>query len=239
MNEAKKKNRVFIDLSRELHHRTPTHPAHPPVTLMHWNNHDEIKWAEDIKFSSSSLFITMGDHAGTHVDAPVHFDEREGAASIDQMPLENFYTSAFCLDLSHKPLKSDITIDDLEQAEKASGQKIEKGDTIFLYMGFNDRVKIESPQYLTDFSGLTKESAEWLGGKGIVSFGVEAISPGRLGKNNYQVHLVCRDMGFTHMESLVNLDKLVGIGRFMFAGFPLKIRGGTGSPIRAVAIIEK
>src|SRR5690606_8981547 len=102
------------------------------------------------------------------------------------------------LDLSHKPLKSDITIEDLQAAEKASGETIQKGDTIFLYMGFNDRVKIESPQYLSDFSGLTKESAEWLGAKGIVSFGVEAISPGRPGKNNYQVHLVCRDMGFTH-----------------------------------------
>ena len=74
--------------------------------------------------------------------------------------------------------------------------------------------------------------------KGIVSFGVEPLAP-VVRKMNYLVHLVCRDLGFTHMESLVNLDKLVGIGRFTFAGFPLKIRGGTGSPIRAVAIVEK
>lgn len=52
------------------------------------------------------------------------------------------------------------------------------------------------------------------------------------------MHLVCRNMGFTHMESLCNLDKLVGQGRFRFIGFPLKIRGGSGSPIRAVAVLD-
>ncbi|MGI9378115.1 MAG: cyclase family protein, partial [Methyloligellaceae bacterium] len=57
----------------------------------------------------------------------------------------------------------------------------------------------------------------------------------RPGKHQFEVHIVCREMGFTHMESLMNLDKLVGEGRFRFIGFPLKIQGGTGSPIRAVA----
>jgi kynurenine formamidase len=52
------------------------------------------------------------------------------------------------------------------------------------------------------------------------------------------VHHVCRDLGFTHMEGLVNLDKLVGKGRFRFIGFPLRIKGGTGSPIRAVAWLD-
>ncbi len=69
-------------------------------------------------------------------------------------------------------------------------------------------------------------------------FGVEAVSPGRPGRNNFEVHHVCRDLGFTHMEGLVNLDKLVGKGRFRFIGFPLKIKGGTGSPIRAVAWLD-
>ena len=55
----------------------------------------------------------------------------------------------------------------------------------------------------------------------------EAVSPGRPGRNNVEVHHVCRDLGFTHMEGLVNLDKLVGKGRFHFIGFPLKIKGCT------------
>ena len=51
--------------------------------------------------------------------------------------------------------------------------------------------------YLTDFPGLTKESATWLGSQGIGMFGVEAVSPGRPGRNNFEVHHVCRDLGFT------------------------------------------
>ena len=69
-------------------------------------------------------------------------------------------------------------------------------------------------------------------------FGVEAAIPGRPGKNNFEVQLVCRDMGFTHLEGFANLDRVVGKGRFRFIGFPLKIRGGTGSPIRPVAVFE-
>ena len=83
-----------------------------------------------------------------------------------------------------------------------------------------------------------EESATWLGRKGIGMFGVEAVSPGRPGRNNFEVHHVCRDLGFTHMEGLVNLDKLVGKGRFRFIGFPIKIKGGTGAPIRAVAWLD-
>ena len=228
----------LVDLSRTIRHRTPTFPAHPPVTMMVWNDHDEVKQADGVTFTSKSLFLTMGDHAGTHVDAFSHFDSSPDARSIDQMPLERFYTEAICLDLAHKPLQSDVTIADLEAAERASGETIQAGDTVFLYLAFNDRVPLTDPRYLTHFSGLTKESATWLGKRGINAFGVEAVSPGRPGGTNYEVHMVCRDLGFTHMESLVNLHELVGQGRFRFIGFPLKIEGGTGSPIRAVAVLE-
>jgi kynurenine formamidase len=183
------------------------------------------------------MVISMGDHAGTHVDAPAHCDARPTALSIDQVPLENFYTEAVCLDLSHVPLKSDVLVEDLEQAEQRARVTIQPRDTVFLYMAVHERL-FGTPAYVTDFPGLTKESAEWLGRKGIVSFGVEAVSPGRPGRNNFLVHLVCRDLGFTHMESLCNLDKLVGKGRFRFIGFPLKIKGGSGSPIRAVAVMD-
>jgi kynurenine formamidase len=51
-------------------------------------------------------------------------------------------------------------------------------------------------------------------------FGVEAVSPGRPGRNNFAVHHVCRDLGFTHVEGLINLDQVVGKGRFKFIGSP-------------------
>lgn len=228
----------LVDLSRELHHRTPTLPNHPPVVMTEFGTHADIRRDGDVTFSSRTMVMTMGDHSGTHVDAPSHFDARPGALTVDQMSLENFYTEAVCLDLSHMPLKSDVLVEDLVEAERQAGVTIEPRDTVFLYMAVHERL-FGTPGYLSDFPGLVKESAEWLGRKGIVSFGVEAPSPGRPGRNNFLVHLVCRDMGFTHMECLCNLDKLVGKGRFRFIGFPLKIRGGSGSPIRAVAVLDE
>jgi kynurenine formamidase len=227
----------LIDLSGEIFHKCPTLPNHPPVTIVDYQTHDTIREAEGVKFSCASKFITLGEHTASHVDAPVHFDARAGAMAIDEVPLENFYTEAVCLDLSHKPLKSDINIGDLEEAVAVAGIDIRPRDTVLLHMAHYQRT-FGTPAFLTDFPGLVKESAEWLGHKGIVAFGVEAVSPGRPGKHNFEVHLVCRDMGFTHYEGLTNLDKVVGKGRFRFIAFPLKIRGGTGSPVRAVAVID-
>lgn len=53
-----------------------------------------------------------------------------------------------------------------------------------------------------------------------------------------EVHHICGELGFTHYENMINLDQLIGRGRFRFIGLPLKIRGGTGSPVRAVAVFE-
>jgi kynurenine formamidase len=227
----------LIDLSRDIHHKMQRLPNHPMVIISAFTTHEEKREADGYAFSSAVTSLNMGDHSGTHVDAPVHFDDRPDAMTIDQMPLEHFFTEAVCLDLSHKPLKSDISIEDLQQAEAAAGVEIKPGDTVLLHMDFYRRT-YGSEAYITDFPGLTKESATWLGRRGIRMFGVEAVSPGRPGRNNFEVHHVCRDLGFTHMEGLVNLEKLVGRRRFRFIGFPLKIRGGTGSPIRAVAWLD-
>jgi len=228
---------TLIDLSRDIYHKMPRLLNHPSIIIAPYSTHAEIREADGYKFSAATLALAMGDHAGTHVDAPCHFDSRPGAKSIDEMPLETFFTEAICLDLSHKPLKSDISIGDLEQALTVAKVAIRPKDTVLLHMNFFRR-SYGTEGYLTDFPGLTRGSATWLTKQGIGMFGVEAVSPGRPGRNNFEVHHVCRDHGITHMEGLVNLDKLVGKGRFRFIGFPLKIRGGTGSPIRAVAWLD-
>ncbi len=227
----------LIDLSREIHHRMPVHPAHPPVVVATWYDHDEKKRAGDTVFSSKALSISFSDHAGTHVDAPVHFDARPGAASIDEMPLERFYTSAICLDLSHVPLRHAASVPEMEAALAASGQEIRPGDTVLIHMGTNARL-LGTPAYTRDFPGLADTSVHWLADRGIRMFGVEAVSPAPEGEPNYQAHLACAQRGITHIECLANLDRLVGRGRFRFIGFPLRIRGGTASPIRAVALFE-
>ena len=125
--------------------------------------------------TSKALSIAMSDHAGTHVDAPVHFDPRPGALSIDQVPLEKFYTEAICLDLSHVPLKHAITLAEMEAALAASGQEIRRGDTVLIWMATNERL-LGKPGYLHDFPGLSLPAVHWLADRGIGMFGVEEFS---------------------------------------------------------------
>ena len=228
----------IVDLSREIFHRTHTHPSHPPVIITVWDDHDNKFTAGETTFSSKALSLSFSDHAGTHVDAPIHFDDRPGAATIDEVPLENFITPGICLDLSHIPLKHAISVAEMEEALAKSGQEIKPKDTVLVYMATNDRLLGKVGQYEHDFPGLSLEAIHWLADKGIGMFGVEAVSPALEGEQNFKAHKACAERGITHIECLANLDKLVGRGRFQFIGLPLKIRGGTASPIRAIAIFN-
>src|SRR6202171_3815558 len=165
----------LIDLSREIYAKMPRLPKHPSVIITSYTTHEEKRIADGYSFSSAVFSLNMGDHSGTHVDAPVHFDETPGAKSIDEIPLENFFPEAVAPALSQKPLKSDISIADLEAAEKAAGIEIRPKDTVLLHMDFYRRA-FGTEGYITDFPGLTKESATWLGNKGITMLGVEAAS---------------------------------------------------------------
>ena len=66
----------IVDLSRELYHKTPTYPGHPPVIHGVWTTHEESFAASGNVHGLSSMFISMPDHAGTHIDAFRHFDKR-------------------------------------------------------------------------------------------------------------------------------------------------------------------
>ena len=105
---------ILIDLSRDIEHKMAVLPNHPQVIITQFGTHDEVRTADGYAFSSATMALVLGDHAGTHVDAPRHFNADPKALSIDQVPLENYFTEAICLDLSHKPLKSDISIEDLQ-----------------------------------------------------------------------------------------------------------------------------
>ena len=76
----------IIDLSRELYHRTPSYPGHPPIMHGMWKDHaDSLKDSGNV-WGLSSMFISMPDHGGTHIDAPRHFCPT--GVSIDKYPLE-------------------------------------------------------------------------------------------------------------------------------------------------------
>lgn len=223
----------IIDLSQEIYAGMPVFPGLPEVAITVHASHEEWDGITDSDVVSPAVNrLEMGEHTGTHVDAISHMARRHRGRSIDTMPLTMFYTEGICLDLSHKGLMELIETADLERA--LTGQEIKRGDTVLLYTDHYRRA------FGTDDwhrgPGVSAEAARWLGGQGIAAFGVETASPGVRGVSNREVHHVCGEMGFTHYENLINLYRLIGRGRFRFIGLPLRIRGGTGSPVRAVAV---
>ncbi len=223
----------IVDLSRDLYHRTPSYPGQPPVIHGVWKTHEEA-FAESGNIQGNSvMFFSMADHAGTHIDAPRHFGK--SGMPMDEYPLENCIVPGICLDLRHIAPRAEIGPDDLAAALKASGQTVPQGGTILLCTGHHART-FPTVAYSTDNSGVNEAATAWLADQGIVHFGIDSMRPGPEGRINALVHKVCLELGITHMESLCNLEALLGQGPFTFIGLPLKFRGGTGSPIRAVAV---
>ncbi len=227
----------IIDLSQDIYDGMPVFKDLPQVTMTIHNSHEEWNGIENPKTKTPAVHkLVLGEHTGTHVDAINHMAKEHIGKSIDTMPLSMFYTEGICLDLSHKQLRDLISIEDIENALKKHHLEIKKNDTVLIYTNHYNQY-FETKDWKNG-PGLTAECARWLGEQKISAFGVETMSPGVSGISNKAVHHICGKLNFTHYENLINLDQLIGRGRFRFIGLPLKIRGGTGSPVRAVAIFQ-
>jgi len=227
----------IVDLSQEIFSGMPVFPGLPEVSItMHVSHEEWDEISERETLSPAVNRLEMGEHTGTHVDAINHMARQYRDQSIDTMPLTMFYTEGICLDLSHKGLRELIEPPDLEHALSQAGLDIRQGDTVLLYTDHYRRAfGTEDWQH---GPGISTDAARWLGRQKIAAFGVETMAPGVLKVSNKEVHHICGEMGFTHYENMVNLYLLIGRGRFRFIGLPLRIRGGTGSPVRAVSVFE-
>jgi kynurenine formamidase len=225
----------LIDLSQEIYQGMSIFPMHQPTFIMVNMTYEENKkktGSKTLGFSARNLLIS--EHAGTHTDAVSEFEP--SGATIDRMPLEYFWGSAICADLSHVPSSRYIEPRDLETAVRNSGQRIRENDIFLMYTGHYDR-NFDTDLWQTDYSGLSYAGAKWLAEQGVVNIGVDAPSIDHTKDLDFSGHRVCGEYGITNTENLCNLHLLVG-RRFLFFGLPLKIRGGSGSPIRAVALVE-
>ena len=227
----------IIDLSQEIFPGMPVFDGHPQVDMLPAVTHEQREKLDNPSTVSPVVHhLHLSEHTGTHVDAFNHFARKHYGRSIDTMPLEMFYTEGICLDLSYKNSLELIEIEDMQKALTESAQEIKPRDTVLLYSDHFRRCWGTSQW--DDGPGITAEVARWLGDRRVSAFGVETRSPGVMGVSNVEVHRICGEMNFTHYENMVNLYRLVGRGRFRFIALPLRIRGGTGSPVRAIAVFE-
>lgn len=227
----------LIDLSQEIYQGMSVFPMHQKTYIMTNMTHEENMKAtgsNTLGFSARSLIIS--EHGGTHSDGVWEYNPN--GPTIDKMPLEYFWGSAICLDLSHIRYPDYIEIRDLENALGRSGQEIRRGDIVLLYTGHHNR-NFGTEMFQTNYTGLGYEAAKWLAEKGVVNIGVDAPAIDQTPDDiDFSAHLVCGEYNITNTENLCNLD-MVADKRFLYIGLPLKIREGTGSPIRAVALLEE
>lgn len=226
----------LIDLSQEIYQGMPIYPGHQKTVIWTHHTHEEVAKNFEGGFSYQSRGVLFSDHGPTHVDAISHLDPRPEAPSIEKMPLETFYGQATCIDVAHKKPHDYISAADMEEALARSGAELRPGDILLIYTGTFDRLA-GTADYTSQYPGLDESASNWLVEKGVKTFGVDCPSPDNPISRTYPCHMMCREHGLTHYENLANLDRLVG-KRFTFIGFPLRFRDGTGSPVRAVAVLE-
>jgi len=232
--EILKRRIRVVDLTREIFEGMPVWFGHQKTFINTNQTHDQFKdiYKTELGFEAHNLLIS--EHAGTHTDAVFEYD-RNGP-TIDKSPLEYYYGDAICLDVSHIQYPDWITETVLEQALQKSGLDIRPGDTVLLYTGVGDQFYPDLA-YTDKYPGLTREAALWLARQGIVNIAVDNVAIDHSDDTDFSGHVVCGEYGIVNTEGLTNLDQVAG-QRFLYFGLPLLIRDGTGSPIRAIAVLD-
>jgi kynurenine formamidase len=226
----------IIDLTQNIYEGMPLYGIHQKTFIMTNQTHEQSKAATGSDLGFYARNILMSEHCGTHSDATLEF--LPGGKDIIEMPMECFFGSAICVDLSHKRYPEYIEVEDLKQAIAKSGQELRKGDIFLMYTGLYNR-EYPGEGYKNNYTGVSYEAAKWLAENGVVNIGVDAPAIDQTPDDlTFAGHKVCGEYGITNTENLANLDKVVN-KRFLYSGLPLRILGGTGSPIRAVALIEE
>lgn len=208
-----------------------------PVIIPHTTHESSKKFKQgtsDDLLTFTTYYMGMLDHTGTHVDALSH--NNPDGAPIDQMPVDMFMGKAVCLDLRHIPDRGEVTREDMEYAEKAAGVRVD-GHIVLMCTGLNarhwpnDSICNNNPQ-------ISAGATHWLHERGSRVHGVEGPSTDRVDENLFINHRICRNLKMVHYEWLWNLEEVIGVREFQFQGIPLRIKGASGSPVRALAFID-
>ena len=238
-------NSTIVDLSHAYSQETVYW-----VTAKEFNLDTVFQGKTDKGFYYSAFNFETAEHGGTHIDAPIHF--AEGKQSVDEIPLKKLIGSAIKIDVSSKAMKTPdylISIDDLKDWEKKHEMKIPNGSIVLLQTGFSqyypDKLKYmgtdqrgDSAVQLLHFPGLDSDAATWLVEKrNISSIGIDTPSIDYGQSEYFKSHVVLMTNDVPAFENLTNLEQLPENG-FTIVALPMKIKGGSGSPLRIVALLN-
>ena len=190
------------------------------------------------------------EHGGTHVDAPIHFGE--GRRTVDTIPLDRLLGPAVVVDASAACARDRdhrIGVEELAAFEAEHGP-IPEGAIVLLRTGFA-RFWPDRAAYLgTDergagavaklhFPGLHPDAARWLADeRRIAAVGIDTASIDFGASRSFDAHRALARSDVPAFENVAQLDALPATGAFAVA-LPMKIRGGSGAPLRVVAIVPE
>jgi kynurenine formamidase len=186
-----------------------------------------------IKESGALSYLwTLVEHTSTHIDAAAHVVDN--GPTVDQIPVSRCVGQGVVLDFSNKAARSSIGKDDISKALQLTrhGGAIGPGWILLFYTGYS--AKADSPQWL-DYPALSEEACEFIADLQVNAIGFDAPSPDR---SPSPAHKILLPRGTGNYENLTNLEKLLDRD-FLFVGVPLALVNGTGSPVRAIAIIMR
>lgn len=198
----------------------------------------------------SSYAFHAPEHGGTHLDAPVHF--AKGGQSADQVPLENLTGNAVVIDVSERALKNRdylISIEDVQGWER-SHDSLPPGTVVLFRTGYGRYYPDAKAYFGTDekganaipklhFPGIDPATAEWLvTRRKIKALGLDTPSIDYGQSKDFKTHQVLLGKNIPAFENVANLDQLPETGAYVVA-LPMKIKGGSGGPLRMVAWLKQ
>jgi kynurenine formamidase len=200
-------------------------------------------------YYASNNFFTS-EHGGTHIDAPVHF--AQGGQSVDEIPLTNLVGPAIVVDVSEAAAREadyQIGVADLQRWEQQHGT-IPSNVIVLLrtgfarhwpdatrYLGTAERGEAAVPKL--HFPGLHPDAARWiLANRPIRAVGIDTASIDFGQSTLYESHRALYERNIPAFENLASLERLPATGAHIVA-LPMKIKGGSGAPLRVIAILPR
>jgi kynurenine formamidase len=213
---------MLIDLTHPLQAGQPCFPGDPPLVI---EPHCSLAAGDVYNLTR----LSMGTHQGTHLDAMSHFVE--GGRTVDAMPLEWFFGPARLLRLP-KQRGETLEVADFQAHEAV----LLPGARILFETGWHRHHGTDD--FYSGYPSMTQEAAHYLASRKLRLIGMDTPTPG---KDFYEIHhiLLAPAVEMVIVEALANLDKLPDDREFLFMGFPLRLAGRDGSPIRAVADVPE
>jgi kynurenine formamidase len=233
----------WIDLTHDYSEQTIYWP-----TAQGFKLESEFNGVAPLGYYYEANRYRASEHGGTHADAPAHF--HKGGQAIDQVPVEKWIGPAVVVDVSDKALKDRdyrVTVADFTTWETAHG-RIPADSILLVRTGYSrywpDPVKYlgtaeKGPQGVAGlhFPGLHPDAARWLAEeRKIKAFGLDTASIDYGQSKRFEVHQILFAAGIVALENVADLDKLPPTGTLLFA-LPMKIKGGSGAPVRIAALL--